>query len=282
MTPNTDPQQLSKLLNFLKNDLLARPENKWAVDDLRRYLAPKHDDRITEIHELCVEEILQRQAEDFYKDFAIEDLKEQLVSDFVKMEHWRRRNNFLEFAMALYQQIEAIVNYLVSDSYVQTAWYYIRNFPFFADVKAKNIRIRAAESKSIKRSVIFNSENRDKPIQDQLAMDKFKAILYLIAYQTDVTWNTKTEFNSDFFTGYYIYLLRNMNHRGSQNTLKREMQEHITQVLSNPTHSMLYYLGFYSKFVSKINAGYPFRQPVVDFVLDCSRKLIAQSQNAES
>lgn len=137
----TEKFYLKKLLDFLQNRILSNPANQWFAEGLYKILAPVSDARISDIHEQCIEEILQEQASDFYKDFVIETLRPQLISDFVKMEHWRRRNNIQEFCMALYQQIEAITNFLSADENLNLIWRSIRNAGFLVDFNYNDIRI---------------------------------------------------------------------------------------------------------------------------------------------
>lgn len=69
-----------------------------------------NDERLDEIYELCIKKIMYNQAKDFYKGFCFVDIKEQLIFDFVRMESFRRADNFEDYSLALYQQIEIIVN----------------------------------------------------------------------------------------------------------------------------------------------------------------------------
>ena len=112
MEQDTNREYLKKLLDFLRERILPIPGNQWFAKELYKLLAPASDARISDIHEQCIESILTQQANEFYKDFVIADLRPQLIADFIKMEHWRRRNNIYEFSLAMYQQVECIVNYI--------------------------------------------------------------------------------------------------------------------------------------------------------------------------
>ena len=74
------------------------------------------DNRLDQIYEYCIEKIIRKQAEEFYNDFPIAEIREQLQSDFIKMEMFRRKNNFDDFCLSLYQQIENMTNYVCDDS----------------------------------------------------------------------------------------------------------------------------------------------------------------------
>ena len=99
MEQDTNREYLKKLLDFLQNRILSNHDNQWFAKDLYKTLAPISDARISDIHEQCIESILKEQAVEFYRDFVIEEIRPQLIADFIKMEHWRRRNNIQEFCV---------------------------------------------------------------------------------------------------------------------------------------------------------------------------------------
>lgn len=274
MEQDTNREYLKKLLDFLRDRILSNPSNQWFAKDLYKLLAPASDARISDIHEQCIESILAQQANEFYKDFVITTIRPQLIADFIKMEHWRRRNNIQEFCMALYQQIEAIVNFLGRDDALNLIWRNIRSAGFFVDIKANDIRVRG-NGKSIEKSIIYKQEiyKTQPELKDLVAMDKYKAILFLIVYQTNVNWNNKSYFNDDFFTGQDIYKARNLNHRGNDTELSAN--DKLQSIIDNPAHSMCYLLGLYSRFVSGINKGYPISKELVELAEIC-----CQTKNA--
>lgn len=268
MGQDTNKEYLRKLLDFLQSRILSNSANQWFAKDLYKLLAPISDARISDIYEQCIETILAQQANDFYKDFVISDIRPQLISDFIKMEHWRRRNNIQEFCLALYQQIEAIVNFLGRDESLNLIWRSIRNAGFFVNLEAKDIRVRG-NGKSIEQSIIYKPEiYRTRPeLRELVAMDKYKAILFLIVYQTNVHWNNKSFFNDDFFTGQSIYQVRNLNHRGILTELSTSNR--LYNIIYNPTHSMCHLLGLYSRFVSGINKGFPISKELIELEACC-------------
>lgn len=278
MEQDTNKTYLEKLLNFLRDRILSNPANRWFANDLYKILAPASDARISDIHEQCIENILQEQAEEFYKDFVVEEIKPQLISDFIKMEHWRRRNNIQEFCMALYQQIEAITNYLAADENLNIIWRSIRNAKFLVDFNSNDIRLRWDKGKNIEQYIIYKKGEKysETPeLKDLLAMDKFKAILFLIVYNTNVSINNRTYFDSDFFLGQDIYHARNLNHRGNLT----ELSDSLKNIISTPTYSMCNLLGYFARFVSRINKNYPINKELVEFAEACC---LSNSQAANS
>ncbi len=70
------------------------------------------DSKIDDIHEHFFRKIIERQAKEFYGQIFYRDQKRQLIEDFIKMEYARRNNDFENFCLAMYQQVELIVNYV--------------------------------------------------------------------------------------------------------------------------------------------------------------------------
>lgn len=70
------------------------------------------DERINQIYEYCIEKIIKQQADEFYADFPLQSIKDILIGDFVRMESFRRKDNFGDFCLSLYQQIECMTNKL--------------------------------------------------------------------------------------------------------------------------------------------------------------------------
>lgn len=249
----TNKEYLNKLLNFLQSEVLSLSANSWFAKELYKKLgtlldarSADRDKKADDIYELCVEKIIKEQAEDFYKDFALPDIKEQLIKDFVKMEHWRRRNNILEFCMALYQQIEAIANCLGADEDLNHIWRKIRDKKFYVDYKAKDICKRYEESEPIiKTEIIYNRGNYKKngevyepELKELLAMDKFKAILFLIVYHTEVSPSSRHDFYNMFWTGYNVYQIRNLNHRCNPEEQYEKLNPQQKEIIDSPSRSM--------------------------------------------
>ena len=70
------------------------------------------DERINEIYEYCIEKIIRQQANEFYEDFPLQSIKDILIGDYIRMESFRRKDNFGDFCLSLYQQIECMTNRL--------------------------------------------------------------------------------------------------------------------------------------------------------------------------
>ena len=127
-----DRDKLTQFVSIV-DEILKIEGNAWLIDELlltienhATYAQLRKHPLITRIHEYCVEEIIEKQAEEFYKDFPIEEIKEQLIFDFKEMEHQRNRDNFWKFSLHIYRQIEHIMKYLVNE-YIRPNWYALSN-----------------------------------------------------------------------------------------------------------------------------------------------------------
>ena len=60
------------------------------------------DERIEQIYEYCIEKIIRKQAKEFYADFPIKSIVPILEEDFIRMESFRRKDNFGDFCLSLY------------------------------------------------------------------------------------------------------------------------------------------------------------------------------------
>ena len=181
------------------------------------------DERLNQIYEYCIEKIITEQAENFYKNFPIKEIVRQLKDDFKRMEEFRRKNRFDDYALALYQQIESIVNYFFSqESFVKTINMLWNNFSY---------RTQKGEQRTVSNDIFGTGDYLTKGLEraksNQFsANDKLKCVIYFIGG----FWSTN-RYPADFIKLsdeiYYIYLCRNTNHRGStqNDMLKKKIEE---------------------------------------------------------
>ncbi len=66
---------------------------------------------LRDIHEYIFEINISQQAKEFYRIFP-DLIVQELITDFIQMENYRRRDSFENFCLSIYQQIECFVNYL--------------------------------------------------------------------------------------------------------------------------------------------------------------------------
>lgn len=220
------------------------------------------DDRINQIYEYCIEKIIKKQAVEFYRDFPIDSIKNLLIEDFVRMEFYRRKDDFGNFCLAVYQQVENITNTLCESRTISEIAEKMWAYPAY--VKDGKINERLDSEYSVAKLVFLgNDKKTEQPnyvvrskvaLQSQYAIDKIRAIVYFIGY--------KAALNNSDYTSYVeftslmqdIYQCRNMNHRG--NTLKEWEQKTLDRIL--PMKSLCYFkfMGALSQYVEFVKSGY--------------------------
>ena len=266
MEQDTNREYLKKLLDFLRERILPIPGNQWFAKELYKLLAPASDARISDIHEQCIESILTQQANEFYKDFVIADLRPQLIADFIKMEHWRRRNNIYEFSLAMYQQVECIVNYISRNNTLCEVFHTMMDCLCFVDAYPPTVDNRNPKSSYMVAQLLFmhDAPTKSKEILPSLwAYDKFKAINYFVCHQTMLTNYQFDQFVGENRIFGELYALRNRVHRG--NDLTEKEIERTKQVEINPSRGFLTLTAFLTWFIDSVNKGYPLSNELVTF-----------------
>lgn len=266
MEQDTNREYLKKLLNFLQNRILSNYDNQWFAKELYKILAPASDARISDIHEQCIESILKEQATEFYKDFVIEDIRPQLIADFIKMEHWRRRNNIQEFGLAIFQQIECITNRLSQDDTLCEVFRTMMDALCYVDSFNPMVVNRNEKSSYTIGQLLFmhDAPTKSKEIlPQQWTFDKFKAINYFVCHKaclTNFQFNQFVEENNIFGE---IYALRNLNHRGNELTDKE--RERLQKIEENPSRTFLTFISFLSWFIDSVNNGFPLSKELKEY-----------------
>ena len=197
------------------------------------------DERLSQIYEYCIEDILRKQADNFYNVFKYASFKENLVSDYVRMERFRRRNEFGDYALALYQQIETILNAIFMVPHFKVIINSMWNKPFYKYIDKSNKEIVKTIS-----SIIFgvdtiekkwNSEGIERAKVDKLTVrDKFKIVLFYFKYFADAKYDSENscyissysynEYNLLFDSLWDIYSCRNTNHRNPEQNENEKVQ----------------------------------------------------------
>lgn len=266
MEQDTNREYLKKLLDFLQTRIISNPVNRWFANDLYKILAPVSDVRISDIHEQCIETVLREQATEFYKDFVIESLRPQLTEDFIKMEHWRRRNNVYEFGMAVFQQIECIMNYLSRDETLCEVFRTMMDALCYVNYKSPTVSNRKTDSTYTIAQLLFMHDAPEKSkviLPQQWVFDKFKSINYFVCHKACLTNFQFQQFVDENNMFGEIYALRNRNHRGNQATAKDI--ERIKDIENNPARAYLSITSFLCWFVDSINSGFPLSNELIEF-----------------
>lgn len=239
------------------------------------------DEKLDQIYEYCIERIIRRQATEFYKGFPIESITPELIEDYVKMEFFRRKDDFGNFCLALYQQIENITNRLCETRAISDIAEKMWAYPAY--VKDGIINDRTESEYCIAKLVFTTAINKktEQPyyveksrvaLQSQYAMDKIKSLVYFIGYKAALTssdYKSYVEFTSLMHD---IYQCRNMNHRG--NTLNEREQAVLDRII--PIKSLCYFkfMGGLSQYVEFIRSGYGVIDEIVTYAKSLPEKKI--------
>lgn len=218
------------------------------------------DERINQIYEYCIEEIIRKQTNEFYKDFPLQSIKDTLIGDFVRMESFRRKDNFGDFCLALYQQIECMTNRLCEKKELSDITEKMWGYPAYLKVeKGKELSIYNRSGDYTIASLLFRDktnafEKSRKSLQTQYAIDKIRIIVYFLGYKAMMKGSDYDSFIEITLLLNDIYQCRNMNHRGnSQNQWEKETFARII-----PLKSLYYFkfLGVLAQYVEYIKEGW--------------------------
>lgn len=276
-----DKKQLTKLLAFVK-ELYDHPDNMEfaagiqaiVMDDLKQKDDHK---RISEIYEYCIQRIIKEQAESLYKDFPLTDIKDELVSDYIKMERAHRDNNIDDFGIRLYRQIENIVRTLAKDETLSDVVSSMMDVSFFVNsYTAPQVQNRQEVAKTTKLVrtiadiVLITSkrsskdERKKKSLSDQYATDMARLVIYFVCFggmmQSGVLyeqWKRQTEAYSE------IYSIRNRVHGGGECS-DYDIQRY-DAVKANATQSYFRLMSFLVFLVDGVKKGFPLSKELVDF-----------------
>ena len=241
-----DKEKLNKLLDILE-ELLKIEGNEWLIDAVLEKIRKvstleeiASHSIIKDIYEYCVEKIINKQAEEFYADFTVEAIKDQLIRDFIKMEHERRRDDFESFSLCLFQQLENITNY-VYENEIRNIWKDEKNktaVQYFDRNKNQEIK------KSVEAIVFGNAK-------DWYVNVKFKALLYFVYFNKSI--KSQFPFNKLVESFNEVYQIRNQNHRGNNPT--EYQQRTILKMKGKESHYYFRFYGFLQDVVSKVSVS---------------------------
>lgn len=245
-------EHLDKLLDFIKL-IIRDSSNKKFTEDLRKALKVESsastllsDDRYEQLSELCVEKVISEQGQQFYKEFPIQEIVPKLVEDFVRMESFKRRDNFEDFCLATYQQVEAIVNWFCSQDWFDTKYQEDFDKVFYVDRNGVNITY----GKHILNTKDF-VQQRGKKLSGLFFNMRLRAVLHYVYFDSKNVYGT---FKLKYDSLNDLYLCRNLNHRGGESS--DYQQNRINDIYPQ---RYLYYLGFtgvLADFVTNIAKNY--------------------------
>ncbi len=226
------------------------------------------DERINQIYEYCIEKVIRQQANEFYADFPLQSIKDILIGDFVRMESFRRKDNFGDFCLSLYQQIECMTNRLCEKKELSDITEKMWGHPAYLKIeKGKDPSIDNRGGDYTIAQLLFGKskayEKSKKSLQTQYAIDKIRTIVYFLGYKTMMKSSDYDSFVEITSLLSDIYQCRNMNHRGnSQSQWEKETYDKII-----PLKSLYYFkfLGVLAQYVEYIKEGYTYIPTILDF-----------------
>jgi hypothetical protein len=243
-------ESLEKLLVLIEG-ICEEPQNEWFKNKINHInglsINSIDDEKISEIYELCINEILLEQANQFYRDFKYPAIKETLIGDFVRMEKFKRQDNFEDFSLAANQQIECIVNHICTHE-LDFCNYIIMN---------KNSIAYSINENSYKLwqliLTIYKEENEanklfEKPLVEWEYFKKLKAVLFYFHFNRNIPfYGDFKAFSNDLNE---IYQYRNKNHRGG---MQYDWQKEITDKVDENKYRYYFRFMYYlERFVSKL------------------------------
>ncbi len=233
------------------------------------FVQSNYDERITQIYEYCIEKIIRKQAEEFYQDFPVKSIISNLVDDFVRMEFFRRKDNFGDFCLSLYQQIECMTNKLCEDAILTEITSKMWGCPAYikVDLGANpviskrssgdyNIASLVFPGKNKKTGIAYSIEKSKTTLQALYANDKVRTIVYFLGYKAMMKGSDYDSYVEITSLLNDVYQCRNMNHRGNtQNPWETAILDRII-----PMKSFYYFkfLGILAQYVDFIKSGFKF------------------------
>ena len=254
-------EDLDKLLLFIE-EIANEKGNEWFKDKLsanfkKESPATGDSNAIDAIYEYCIQLVIKDHAEKFYSDFKLTDLKKVLISDFIRMEQYRRADNFEDFCLAAFQQFEAVVNRLFAEE--RCVEYIKHNNDLPALMKYDHVSgsfVRKGNQTISK--LVFQTNDVGKlntflssPSKDWFFNHKFRSVLYTHYFNTEIK-TTSENFDKVYEIGNFLYQGRNMNHRGS--TQNQYQQLILDNLVPNQHKYYFKFLGFLEDFITNVNS----------------------------
>lgn len=230
------------------------------------------DEHLEQIYEYCIERVVRRQAEDFYKNFPLEMIIPQLQEDYCRMEYFHRKGRFDDFCLAAYQQIEAVTNKMCVSQALDAISSVLWGYPAYVK-SGKGITPVISERTgeyTVADLVLIGKSKADKvtktkiSLQSQFAMDKVRAIVYFVGYGAVMPSSEYSRYQTTVNLIYDLYKCRNLNHRGNENTSSEKSV--IDRVLSNTSIYYYKFMAVLTEYMDFIREGYEKLPSLNEFV----------------
>jgi hypothetical protein len=251
---------LLKLIDFI-DELTTFPGNEWFCENLKSKLIAKTQAslpsyQIDEIYEYCLQKIIKEHSEQFYHDFKLINIKPRLIGDFVRMESFRRADNFEDFCLAAYQQLELIISTLIILPEFTKYFKENKDLPAILKYDTATGKFIRRGNQTIGKLIFLTGDQVkintqiDAPIQSWFFIHKYRAVLYYYYFNKELKTNPDL-FDRIYDIGNYLYQGRNLNHRGSVQS--QYQQNIIDNIIPNQHKYYFKFLGFLEDFITTIN-----------------------------
>lgn len=257
--------ELDSLVDFV-SEISSLPGNEWLRNAIIERILPKtlaatphhSSEIISRIYEYCIKEIIQNQANKFYENFCFTSIKEQLVKDFIRMEGYRRQDDFENFSLAIFQQFENVLNYaftlpataellrLKGDR--QVLLRYDKDINGY--VPTGKMTLYGLISKNTNDEIVRIIKNKE--LSSWTFIERLRLITYLYVFNSTIRGSNE-EFYKYCDSIHTIYLIRNLNHRGGSASIKQS--EVINEVLPRSHRYYLKFMGLLEDFIVKIDSS---------------------------
>jgi hypothetical protein len=249
--------ELEKFLDFIE-DVSSRSGNDWFGRSLIQRLGSNfsmksnslgpENSQIKDIYEYCIANVLEQQAVNFYKWVDDVSLRETLILDFIRMEKFRREDRFEDFCLAAFQQVEAMVNFVINtnEEYLVRGADELHKLAFsrFSPTVRKKIKVDGNTvgeylfgNKSIKPLAVNVENSFQRPIGRWEAFQRVKLMVYYHHYDGEMNYS---EVDTQFSIFIKLKNMRDANHRNTE-TVEDRKQREVEDIRSNRTK---YYIKF--------------------------------------
>jgi len=257
---STNKNNLNKLIDFI-NELCEKQGNEWFSEKLKDKLISKSSvsfssNHIDEIYEYCLQKIIKEHSEKFYHDFKLLDIKPRLIDDFIRMETFRRDDNFEDFCLAAYQQIELIISTLILSPEFSNYFRENKDLPAVLKYDIATGEFIRRGNQTIGKLIFLTSDQAKiniqitAPIQGWFFNHKYRAVLYFYYFNKELRTNSDL-FDRIYEIGNFLYQGRNLNHRGAAQS--QYQQNIIDDLIPNQHKYYFKFLGFLEDFITTIN-----------------------------
>jgi hypothetical protein len=192
------------------------------------------------------------------------------------MESFKRKDNFLDFCLALYQQIECITNKLCESKDLTYITGKLWGYPAYVKYEiGKECHIgNRSDSEYTIAALVFPGQNKKTgmphsleksllSLQSQYANDKVRIIVYFLGYKCMMRSSDYDSYIEITSLLYDVYLCRNMNHRG--NTLKEWEIEAQNRIFPLKSFYYLKFQGALVQYIEFVKSGLEYIKGIKDF-----------------